>query len=253
MIKFEAVYAAAVLARRRPQRLELQRPPAGPLHLRQLAAQRPARGAARVRERRRRPPAGPDGRRRAPAGGAGLVRAACSAPPPAGPRSADRAQLVQRALDPRLLRRLHAARACGAITAPPCARRWVASTGPAPRPPRCSAATWTAPCARASARRARSAAELYRSRRSGLLDVVGLAGARERPREAELLAAWTRARPPRPACRRPSPGCGDHRRTRRPRPSAAASGSPEIPIRCSCRALPSWSSRAAMIGSWLTV
>src|ERR1700744_1375012 len=87
--------------------------------------------------------------------------------------------------------------ACGATTGPRCARPSGACTGPAPRLPRCSAATWTAPCGPANAPPPRSTGRCERrtvprirqlaGRQRKLLDVVGLGRPRERPRQAELL------------------------------------------------------------------
>ena len=108
-IKFEAVYAKPFW---RDAGLSgytnSDRPP---IHftLRQLAAVRPAGGAARVRGRLRCTPAVDAQRRRASQRGARRVR-----PPVRGRRPlaahADRAELVKRGVDPRLLRRVPGAR-----------------------------------------------------------------------------------------------------------------------------------------------
>ena len=128
---------------------------AGDADLRLLAAGRLGGGDARFRRRARGARDGGDGAGRAPGGGARLLRAALR---PAG-RAAARLRrtglggrgVVRRRADlelrPRRLDRAAARR---------CASRSGGSTGPAPRRQPSGAATWRAPCRRASGRRPRS-------------------------------------------------------------------------------------------------
>ena len=73
-----------------------------------------------------------------------------------------RQELGRRGVDPRLLRLLHAAPAPGPRTGRTCGRRSGRSTGPGLRPRPCGAATWTAPCAPATALQRRLHPRLWR-------------------------------------------------------------------------------------------
>ena len=91
--------------------------------------------------------------------------------------------------------------ACCTSTGRPCAAPWGGSTGPAPRRPRTGSGTWTAPCARVSAPRAKSSR-------------LARCGTRERPAGARRRGADPRRRG-RPLLADPGGGQGLVQRSRR--------------------------------------
>ena len=126
----------------------------GELHLRRLAARRQARDRVRVRRRRQGPRLQTGLRSRA-----GARPCSSSSRPTSGPGRASHARTTRRVgrassgrADARSASR---ARGRSSRTARSYARRWGVSTGPGPRPRRSGTATWTAPCAPASAWRPR--------------------------------------------------------------------------------------------------
>ena len=155
LMKFEAVYDTAVLARQGPERPGRERERAREGHVRHLAAERQPRDHDGLHRRPRCPRSGrtrsADERR---AGGAPELRELLRERG-AQPARRRRVQLVDRGLEPRAARRRARARHPDRLRRGAARRRSAASTGPARRPRRTGTATWTARSARASVPRAR--------------------------------------------------------------------------------------------------